>query len=562
MMKKLVLALLLMFCITASAYAAVNDVYVRTENPVITKGACSQAGALSLTFDNGTTITGTNGTEVIGRLSPSVTLCQPIDFFVRVPNGNYTSKTNGTVQGDFNAIDGSANAGVVFRVTGTVGSDTITITPLNGTLNATSSAGVRGMKVVLFNVNNAPGELLDATKISFNSTNGEFYNSTDDPIVIADLDNPNATFQATAVQNSLCILAPADYANHEVLIYLESAPKVYTFLQPNNVIAVVGTKPPVSLYPEKAKLLAELPSSGDQGTASGCDKDYENATGMCGKPYDTGKFGHFAVQTGVDFPAGVYEVEMEILVNGATGDNGAYFGEDTEGLQLSATTTPLTAAFAATGNFTVTNRFLGNTNPTLKTPVLGCVRDDDQKITRMVGTVTLSHAQVKDIRFMRFNVPSIAVPGVKAGDVVSLSVTVRQGRCSVIFSGERDLFTIVAKCPTTVTPGALFFPYFAGTDDGYWNGIALVNPSATDVNATLNIVEVNGNKAELTVTVPAEGMFVRLVEALSLEPGFAPDAGNTVPMGAARSYITVKGSGLSGFAMMADGAQSMGYVVD
>lgn len=563
MMKKLVLAVLMMFCITASAYAAKNDVHPFTEIPPIVKGVCSQAGSLTLTFENGT-IFNPETAEIIGRLSPDVTLCQPIDMYVRLNDTISTvgaPRTTGVVQQEFVAT-GDAGADIVFRVTGAVGSDEITIVPLNGTLQANNT----GMKFVLFGSESSTGELLDPSKVSYNASNGTFYNATG-KVDLGDPDLNATALQIPAIQNSLCVKTTADYASHEVRIYLESAPKIYTFSPADSVIAIVGTKP-ISEVPQKKALTAKIPAAGDQGGISSCLKGYETAClkgyetalGMC-ESYDGSLNGHFALSSGTGFLPGVYQLEMEVLVNGAGGDHGAYFAALPGGLQLVKKDTDLTGAFVATSPLDDKVTYLGTGAVTTLSPTTSCVPADDEKITKVTGQVTLLPAQTKDMKYLRFNVPSIIVPGLKAGDVVSMKVTLRQGRCRVIYDGARALFTMVDECSTTATPGTLFFPYFAGTDDGYWNGIALVNPGTTDATATLSIVEENGNKADLTVTVPAEGMFVRLVEALSLEPGFTPDAGNVGPMGAARSYITVKGSGLSGFAMMADGAQSMGYVV-
>lgn len=89
MLKKLVLVMLVMLFITANAYAAKNDVHPFTEIPPIVKGACSQAGSVTLTFENATEVS-PSVAEIIGRLSPGVTLCQPIDVYVRIADGTST----------------------------------------------------------------------------------------------------------------------------------------------------------------------------------------------------------------------------------------------------------------------------------------------------------------------------------------------------------------------------------------------------------------------------------------------------------------------------------------
>lgn len=555
MMKKLVLCLLLMFCVTASAYAAKNDVHPFTEIPPIVKGVCSQAGSLTLTFENATVFNATTA-EVIGRLSPGVTLCQPIDMYVRIADGTDTvgnPRTVGVVQQEFIAA-GVAGRDVVFRVTGNVGSDEVIIVPLNGTLEANST----GMKFVLFNSENSTGELLDASLVNYDVANGRFLNATDGSVLAGPALTNNPAIQVAPVKNSLCVLTPPDYSSHEVRIYLESAPKTYTFSPADSVIAIVGSKT-ISEVPAKKPLMALVPAAGHQGTASGCDKSYEDGSGMC-EGYDSGLFGHYAVETGSNFLPGVYEMEMELLVNGAGGDKGAYFADLPHGPQLGKTKAFLTGAFTETVALTEVKKFLGTGAATMAAPTPGCTRADDQKITRITAAIRLEPAHVKGMKIWRFSVPTISVPGLTAGDVVSLKVTLRFGRCQVVYGGSRNLFTMVDACSSTATPGVLFFPYFAGTADHYWNGFALVNSGADKVDATLTIVEQDGKKGSLNVTVPAEGMFVRLVEDLPAEPGFTGTA-----KGAGRSYMTVEfagGGNLKGFAMMADPkGTSMGYVV-
>lgn len=555
MMKKLVLCLLLMFCVTASAYAAKNDVHPFTEIPPIVKGICSQAGSLTLTFENATVFNATTA-EIIGRLSPGVTLCQPIDMYVRIADGTNTvaaPRTVGVVQQQFIA-NGVAGRDVVFRVTGSKGSDEVIIVPLNGTLQANNT----GMKFVLFNSENSTGELLDASLVNYDVVNGRFLNATDGSVLAGAALTSNPAIQVKAVDNSLCVLTPPDYNSDEVRIYLESAPKTYTFSPADSVIAIVGSKS-ISVVPaKKPTMTALVPTAGHQGTASGCDKSYEDGKGMC-ESYDSGLFGHYAVETGSSFLPGVYEMEMELLVNGAGGDKGAYFADLPHGPQLGKAKAFLTGSFAETVALTDVKKFLGTGEVTMAAPTSGCTRADDQKITRITAAIRLEPAHVKGMKVWRFSVPTISVPGLAAGDVVSLKVTLRFGRCQVVYGGSRNLFTMVDTCSSTATPGVLFFPYFAGSDDGYWNGFALVNSDAGEVNASLTIVEQDGKKGSLNVTVPAEGMVVKLVEKLHEEAGFDGSA-----KGKGRSYMTVESTGgsLRGFAMMAnDKGESMGYVV-
>lgn len=543
MMKKLVLAVLMMFCITASAYAAKNDVRFGAEIPPIVKGQCSQAGAISLTFDNGT-VFGPDTTTVVGRLTPGVVLCKNINLYVTLAADNAGAlKAAGVVQGKF-----SNDPGATFQVVGVNGEGEVRIIPLVG--NFTASGGKdEEMKFVLFDGKNATGELIDGSKVGWDSGTGTF---TGTPV------------DAAAILNSLCVRTPADTTDPYVELNLESDPKVYNFQPPNQRIAILGTFS-ISEVPAKKVLTTMLSSATSQGGSSAptnCDRSYEDGTGgFCNAPvYDVGLAGHFALQTGKTLSAGTYTLNLEITVNGASGDNGAYFGALPQGVQLTNNLAALTQPFAATGAYTVTGRYLGNDSSTTAAPVLGCTRNANEKIVRIAGNVVLSATDVANKTFVRFNVPTVSVPGVKAGDTIALKATLTQGACRQVWSGERTLFTVVDDCGTVPTSGKVTFPYFAGTEGGYWNGIALVNPTNAPVDAVLSIVEQGGKKGSLTMTIPAQGMVVEQVENLAKKAGFTGDAG----MGAARCYIEVGGAGagsLKGFAMMGNGAESVGYIV-
>ncbi len=560
MLKKLLLAVLLVFCITAGAYAAPeNNVQVQTDNPPVPKGACGQAGSLSLTFANKTEVNPVNGT-IIARLTPGVTLCRTVDFYVRIAdNTSKAAKLGGVIQGNFTAI-GVVGADVTLRVKGVMGAGELSIMPLNGTLRS----GDNEMKIVLFDEKAAPaGELLDASVVSYNSSNGKFYNSTKVG-ALGGADFNEAQHNVAAEDNVLCVAVPDAYAAGTVQLYLESVQKLFTFLKPDNVIAVIGGGITAKFVdPKIPNLTAPLAEAGDQAAAATCDKEYETGTGLCTPNYAAGKRGHLAIDLGAPLAGGLYTIEMEILVDGVSGDHGAYFAAAEQGIQLADKVNPtLTNPFGPTGTYKNKGYFNGETKVS-GTPTGGCTREDKEKITKFRGTVDLKAADVAGKKYLRFNVPTIAVPGLTATDVVSVRVALRKGACKTLFEGTRELFTMVKACSEAAGTGALFFPYFAGTVGNFWNGLALVNPGSEEVNATLEIVEEKGNTGKLTLTVPAKGIVVKLVENLSKEPGFQAGGNNTGEMGEARSYINVKttGGNLKGFAMMSNGGDSMGYTV-
>ena len=103
MLKKLVLFVAAVMLLASSAQAALNDIYPFTDSPDIVKGVCSRAGALTLTFDN-STVFNSIMPVITGRLTDGVTLCKPVDLYVRVPNAAaLTSSVDGPIRGQYSA---------------------------------------------------------------------------------------------------------------------------------------------------------------------------------------------------------------------------------------------------------------------------------------------------------------------------------------------------------------------------------------------------------------------------------------------------------------------------
>jgi hypothetical protein len=110
-------------------------------------------------------------------------------------------------------------------------------------------------------------------------------------------------------------------------------------------------------------------------------------------------------------------------------------------------------------------------------------------------------------------------------------------------------------CAAAAVTTNLVFPYFAA-NTSYWRGIAVVNPSASVGTVTLTLHNENGNTATApAITIPAGGMFVDSLDNLTFTG--AANAG-------ARSFITAtcNFAGAEGFAMMGNGDESMGYIVE
>jgi hypothetical protein len=130
--------------------------------------------------------------------------------------------------------------------------------------------------------------------------------------------------------------------------------------------------------------------------------------------------------------------------------------------------------------------------------------------------------------------------------------------CCEIYLGELSCCeTAASNCQDT-----LIFPYLPKTA-AYWYGMAITNTSNKTGNVTVTLYENDGDKATVTVSVPANSTKIIPNDALVVT---ADSTGSKV-LGDGQSYAKAVTSGFaaSGFGMMAkiaDGTSSMGYLAE
>lgn len=524
MLKKLVLFVAAVMLLASSAHALVNDVAVKTTSPKLVRGICGEVGSLSLTFDKGTVVDSSQAIEVVLQGGK---FCKPVDLYVNATAGTYNSDTNGSLQGNYTV---AAGPDFVMHVTAAQGGTTLLMHVMKGSL----TAGTNGAQLVLFNGQRGIAGGLDELLIgSFNGT-----------------DWKNVTNE-TAAANSLCVESDLpEYTN--LLVSLGPTTSKYKFDPASPTIAVITGASTISVVKPKSDAFMKVP-----GEQASCSFSYENSTcdgsALSGSRY-------FALKNGGSYPSGEYTLTMELLVNGAAGDNGVYFEAPSAGFQFANDLSVLKGPFTANRPASAHQFYLGTGAKTTKAPASGCDRPDDQKITKIVSKVVGVNSTVTSMSYLRVNVPSVAVAKSVAGDEIAVKITITQGRCSTLFADTYKLFKMVDKCPADAeaTSGKLVFPYFA--DAPYWNGMALTNTGTAPVNATLAIVDAKGGKASIDVVVPAEGMYVDLLENIIM----GQSATNGTVNYKERCYIIVtpQSGNLKGFAMMGNAGESMGYTVN
>jgi hypothetical protein len=311
------------------------------------------------------------------------------------------------------------------------------------------------------------------------------------------------------------------------------------------------------------------------GQAGGCVVDYDNPAFnnvFCEPTWDPTLRGYVAFQNGGQYPEGTYTVKAEILVDGGSGNKGAYFRGNVAAINFIENQSELMdPAAPAIVRATATNPkayTASGTEITGNIAYSGCTPADDVKAVTVVSETAINAVAAADTLgrpFMRVDIPPIGLvkEELPANAKISVKISVYRG-CNDIGSAEfGPLFTVVDECPadgeSVTTPGKLLLPYFA--DASYWNGLALTNTGTSDVIATLTVVDQDGGKGTIDVTVPAEGMYVNFVSAIVSDSSFS---GSVDP--AKRCYIEVKPQTgrLQAFVMMGNlyGHESMGYVVD
>lgn len=273
-------------------------------------------------------------------------------------------------------------------------------------------------------------------------------------------------------------------------------------------------------------------------------------------------------------------VQMEILVDGLPGENGAYWSNgaispvqpaiilvDTEATNPALCNLATHGASAAqNGNFGAITYYdaLGTVILPVALPTdTACVVAVGSRAVELsaenVGAFVLNAIAPLPAEWWWIDIPPIRIdPGVVAsGSVISVRIILVDNVGASICSG-----CVLCECTipiAQVSCGAAAgvprtFPYFTSLAAGaWWNGIAVDNMTGIDITVTLNAFVQDGTTDTATVNVPGRGMFVDLLENISWAGTGTPG----LPL-----YIVASPSAgaIDGFAMIANGAESMGYL--
>lgn len=296
--------------------------------------------------------------------------------------------------------------------------------------------------------------------------------------------------------------------------------------------------------------------------------NYRAIFSVCECPDPTGDFKFFPAE------GQVLGVRMTILVDGAEGENGAYWSAPADANIAFGMFSSTTEACAATvqdrlfgaGKFyksdCITEVAALAADPACTVPVANqatkILTDMDQgyTVTALDELDKLSHWWI--------DIPPIRIDRtvLHNGETISVKIELLNqasgGICAACTS-VCDCTIAVAKvcCYAVSGSSKLTFPYFTSITAGnWWNGIVILNKSSVSGTATLTAQEQDGSVGTATVNVPAKSMFVDLLSNITWS---GTDLGNSP------CYITVipdygERDDLDGFAMMGNGTEAQGYL--
>jgi len=579
------------FALVGAAFAANTATLNVTSEPIRADATCDKAGGFTVTFDKDTTLT--HGDQITLDLTYGVTLCRNIDI-VLATAGTATLSALGVGDAGIGWLSGQINTsapvyvvedagsvtgpatddgnGVYFHIYGSTGSQRITI----DVIGAGSTTG-------FLKVGPDPGDML---KMSFLTQDTNTSAAWVVPGIWTDIDG-DGTYddEAQIVHNTLCIdVSDPDFTATTVNENFDSKGDKFTFIPSNPQVAHIAPGVNIALYTCKGYELQNIimgMKTGGQSAGEDCiGFDFETGTGYCCSittPASCSAQNKLIFQnlTGA-FEAVNYQIQLELLVNGASGYNGVAWSNDTVG---AAGFDAFTAACPAAAS-TVVGAQAGYTYYRADgTSVLGAagvvegihasecdiasVGPDRRFVTLLTDSADLGLTAAN--RFLWVDIPAINydVDDIAEGDVVSVRATLIKAPCGVLAAVELDIGIFGCLAPST-GGDSLIFPYFteadAVVDPYFWDGIAIVNMSSADGTATLNFFEQDGDRGSLDVTVEAYSMYVDLLSNLLV----IADAANTGTLGDSRCYIRVSTtfSTADGFAMIGNSAtgESLGYL--
>lgn len=562
-------AMLSSLVLYGSAFAADRVEVKVTSEPIQSRSTCDKVGGFSLEFDSATSLlSGDRITIDTDYVTPSnfTALCRSIDLLI-APDATGSSivgnsglswdATNVLISGAATpvyydtTIPTATAGGVNFHVYGSAGTQRITFDVVGDT-DATSALTV------------GPG-LDDKLGVKFldQSVNADF---TDQPgIWINSVGDEFSIYEtaATIADNTLCLNVESwDAAT--VNGNMDSTADKYTFIPSNPQIAHIVSAAQYAVVPCKGATCGDVSIGALAQTGDTCSSFTDApASGYC-PTGDVHRANDLIIsRTDGMFANDDYQVTMEILVNGVSGDNGVYFAGDvgtagatTNELACDAAITPVTTtAYLATGAVAT------------ESGATGCDVAADARAVKVVTDAGNLGLNGTTHDFLKLAVPTMVydLDDVSDQDAVTVRVTLTRAPCGEIITTDHCVGSLVNSCSIISSGNSINFPYFTeGNTDGFWDGIALNNTTSNAGTVTLTMYEADGDVATATVPIAAMSIYVNTLETMIANGDFTLVTSVDGTLGNAKSQIVASSTTLTidGFAMMGNNATglSMGYL--
>jgi len=560
------------FAMAGFAFAA-NNANVNVNSEGVGQGAaCSKAGGFSMEFDTGTVLRA--GDKITIDLDLGVTLCKNIDLLIAPAAGaagtGWAAANTPTTSSPLTAPNGvltSTGGGVVFKVTGTVGSQRITLDVLEADLNGDGTLNNEGALATPRGSLTVAGATADDKLILFflnQLTNGSFGTVG----IWSNTDFADYAEAATLAQNTLCInvsqfAGTTVHGNIDSVDALTSADK-FAFIPSNPQIAHIITAGLYQFEACKAAKVGRIPMGTGNQTSGTCDAfDNETAATYCSGTHGANNL--IIQKTNGTWESASYNLTLEIMVNGVSGDNGVYFANTaiTSGGYLTETAACAAGSNAGLGGTQKYYNAAGSTSgvtPGLKATD-NCTVLAANRVVKFTAEGTslnvLATGSYLNIDLPYFNYD---LDEVQADDAVTVKVTIVKTPCTELFSKEFAIGTF--NCIQSTKTYSLTFPYFTetGASNAYWDGLVVVNKSGASGTFKVYLYEQDGDTGVTAdITVDKMSMFRDLLVNMTFTPG----DGNTGTLGDSPCWIKVVTTfDADGFAMMAKAAtgESMGYL--
>lgn len=574
--KRLLVTLGIIF-LTANWAMAGNNVQLQTDVPDIPQSSCDQAGNIVMLFESGAQME--EGDTITFSLTNNVSVCQPINFFLRLAGSgseqliNNTSlpvyDTSGTAGvGDWlytgdtisGAIygnpmtDNGTQFDVGFRVYAPAGSQTITLT-LGRRILATTSGGIT---IGTFYAGNMPAPTNGKFRIYYTPDENDnkmvlrlFDQKVTSPYFWKDDSITTGTQYTQAFastddkENALCI--NTSLLNVTTNEYVLATPKSTVSNDSYKLsftgdyyIAHITTQDVFSLglaCKDDCPTISKGTSTDQWGnvtTPSGMfdpgnynsgitSSERWTSSGTCENSYGNGiKIS----RSGTNFDnATKYQVTAQLYINGnAASSSTLYWNSGNTGGGAYQGLSSDSGKCAAAGT-------------AWTSASAGTWTRDTADITKT--SITITAVSGYDTFMLDLPIVNYAYQYLNTNDEIQVYLTFGKYPCGANATTTVCIGKVVAQCTSTSSTYELYFPFAKNSGDtDFWSAIGVMNLSSSTATAMITLYDANGGSGVLSnVSINSYGMYAKSIADIIADPSFVP---STSPAFSSTADLIVK----------------------